>query len=52
MGKWLEKYAGSLRFWVLVVVIVYFVYSMYFALTGLQFSFSLIGDHYIYNFGN
>lgn len=49
MGKWLEKYAGSLRFWVLVVVIVYFVYSMYFALTGLQFSFSLIGDHYIYN---
>jgi hypothetical protein len=49
MGKWLEKYAGSIRFWILVVVSVYFAYALYFAVYGLQFSLGLISDHYVYN---
>lgn len=49
MGKWLEKYAGSLRFWILVVVSVYFAYALYFAVYGLNFSTGLISDHYVYN---
>jgi uncharacterized membrane-anchored protein len=49
MGKWLEKYAGSIRFWILVVVSVYFAYALYFAIYGLQFSLGLISDHYVYN---
>ena len=49
MGKWLEKYAGSLRFWILVVVSVYFAYALYFAVYGLNFSIGLISDHYVYN---
>ena len=48
MGKWLEKYAGSIRFWILIVVSVYFAYALYFAIYGLQFSFGLISDHYVY----
>lgn len=49
MGKRLEKYAGSLRFWILVVVSAYFAYSVYFAAYGLNFSIGLISDHYVYN---
>ena len=49
MGKWLEKYGGSLRFWILVVVSVYFAYALYFAVYGLNFSIGLISDHYVYN---
>jgi hypothetical protein len=49
MGKWLEKYAGSLRFWILVVVSVYFAYALYFTVYGLNFSIGLISDHYVYN---
>ena len=48
MGKWLEKYAGSIRFWVLVAVIVYFGYALYFAIYGLQFGLGFISDHYVY----
>jgi hypothetical protein len=48
MGEWLEKYAGSLKFWILVVVSVYFAYALYFAIYGLQFSLGLISDHYVY----
>lgn len=48
MGKWLEKYAGSIHFWILVVVAVYFAYALYFAVYGVQFSFGLISDHYVY----
>jgi hypothetical protein len=49
MGKRLEKYASSLRFWILVVVSAYFAYALYFAVFGLQFSIGLISDHYVYN---
>jgi hypothetical protein len=49
MGKWLEKYARSLSFWILVVVSVYFAYAVYFAIYGLNFDISLISDHYVYN---
>jgi hypothetical protein len=49
MGKWLEKYARSLSFWILVVVSVYFAYAAYFAIYGLNFDISLISDHYVYS---
>lgn len=49
MGKWLEKYARSLSFWILVAVSVYFAYAVYFAIYGLNFDISLISDHYVYN---
>lgn len=49
MGKWLNKYAASVRFWILVVVSCYFAYALYFAIYGLQFSLGLISDHYVYN---
>lgn len=48
MGKWLEKYAASIRFWVLVLVSVYLGYALYFAIYGLQFSLQLTSDHYVY----
>ena len=48
MGNWLEKYAGSIRFWVLVLVSVYLAYALYFAVYGLQFSLQLTSDHYVY----
>ena len=48
MGKWFEKYAGSIRFWILVLVSVYFEYALYFAVYGLQFSLQLTSDHYVY----
>jgi hypothetical protein len=40
-GKWLEKYARSLSFWILVVVSVYFAYAVYFAIYGLNFARTL-----------
>lgn len=49
MGKWLEKYARSFSFWILVAVSVYFAYAVYFAIYGLNFDISLISDHYVYN---
>jgi hypothetical protein len=49
MQKWLEKYAVSIRFWILVVAATYFGYALYFAVYGLQFSLGLISDHYVYN---
>ena len=48
MGNWLEKYAGSIRFWVLILVSVYLAYALYFAVYGLQFSLQLTSDHYVY----
>jgi hypothetical protein len=49
MGKWLEKYASSMRFWILIVVSVYLGYALYFAIYGLQFSVQLAHDQYVYN---
>jgi magnesium-transporting ATPase (P-type) len=49
MGKWLEKYAGSLRFWILVVVAAYFAYALYFAASGMRDSVGMISNQYIYN---
>jgi hypothetical protein len=49
MGKWLEKYAGSLRFWIFVVACAYFAYAIYFAVHGLTFSIGLTSDYYVYN---
>ena len=48
MGKWLEKYVGSIRFWVLILVTIYLGYALYFAVYGLQFSLQLTTDHYVY----
>ena len=49
MGKMLEKYAGSLRFWVLIVACVYFGYSVYFAWAGLRDSLGMLTNSYIYS---
>ena len=49
MGKWLEKYAGSLEFWILVVVCVYLGYALYFAVYGLTFSLATASSTYVYN---
>jgi hypothetical protein len=48
IGKWLEKYERSIRFWILIAVIVYFVYALYFAIYGLQFGLGFFSDHYVY----
>jgi magnesium-transporting ATPase (P-type) len=48
MGSQLEKHAGSVRFWIFVVVCAYFAYAVYFAIYGLNFSISLIYDRYVY----
>jgi hypothetical protein len=48
MAKWIEKYAGSIRFWILILVSVYLGYALYFAVYGLQFSLQLTSDHYVY----
>ena len=49
MGKWLEKYAGSVRFWILVAASVYLAYALYFAVYGLNFSLDLTHNQYVYN---
>jgi len=49
MGKWLEKYAGSFRFWIVVVAATYFVYAVYYAASGMRDSFGMITSQYIYN---
>jgi hypothetical protein len=43
-----EKYAGSIRFWVLILASVYFGYAVYYAVYGLQFTLQLTHDHYVY----
>jgi hypothetical protein len=48
MGKWLEKYAGSLRFWVFTVACTYFAYSVYYAASGMRDSVGMITNQYIY----
>jgi hypothetical protein len=49
MGKWLEKYASSVRFWILVAASVYLAYALYFAVYGLNFSLDLTHNQYVYN---
>ena len=49
MGKWLEKYAKSLGFWILIVVAFYFVYSTYFAASGMRDSIGMLSNDYIYS---
>jgi hypothetical protein len=49
MGKWLEKYAGSLEFWIFVLVCVYLGYALYFAVYGLNFSIATASSAYVYN---
>jgi hypothetical protein len=49
MNKWLEKYAGSYRFWILVVACTYFVYALYYAASGMRDSLGMISNQYIYS---
>ncbi len=49
MDNWRERYAGSISFWILVLVTVYLAYALYFAVYGLQFSLQLTHDQYVYN---
>ena len=49
MGKWLEKYAGTVRFWILMAASVYLAYALYFAVYGLNFSLDLTYNQYVYN---
>jgi hypothetical protein len=48
MGHWLEKYAGSLRFWILIIVATYFAYSVYYAASGMRDSVGMLSNQYIY----
>jgi hypothetical protein len=48
-GKEGGRHAGSLRFWIFVVVCTYLGYAIYFAVYGLTFSIGLISDTYVYN---
>ena len=48
MGKRLEKYAGSLRFWILIVACTYFAYNVYFAASGMRDSIGMLTNQYIY----
>jgi hypothetical protein len=43
------RHAGSLRFWIFIVVCVYLGYAIYFAAYGLTFSIQLTSDTYVYN---
>ncbi len=49
MGKWLEKYAGSIRFWILIVAATYFAYALYYAASGMRDSIGMISNQYIYS---
>ncbi len=49
MGKRLEKYAGSLRFWIFIVACTYLGYSIYYAASGMRDSIGMISNHFIYN---
>jgi hypothetical protein len=49
MGNLTEKYASSIRFWILVTVSVYLAYALYYAIYGIQFSIQLAHDQYVYN---
>jgi hypothetical protein len=48
MGKMFKKYVGSLEFWVLVVIAVYFGYGIYFAASGMRDSIGMLSNEYIY----
>jgi hypothetical protein len=49
MGKWLEKYATSVRFWIMLAVAIYLGYALYFMVYGLQFSIQLSQDQYVWS---
>lgn len=49
MGKYPEKLASSIRFWIFIVVCVYLAYAFYFAVYGLNFSLDLTTNTYVYN---
>jgi hypothetical protein len=48
MGKMYKKYVGSLEFWVLMVIAVYFAYGVYFATSGMRDSIGMLSNEYIY----
>jgi len=48
MGKKLENYAGSLSFWVLIVIAVYFAYGVYFAVSGMRDSIGMLSNQHLY----
>ncbi|MGA3111123.1 MAG: hypothetical protein ABSE15_03725 [Candidatus Bathyarchaeia archaeon] len=48
MGKILEKYAGSWRFWILIAACTYLGYSVYFAAEGMRDSLGMLTNNYIY----
>jgi hypothetical protein len=49
MGKWLEKYAGSWKFWILVVACTYFAYALYYVASGMRDSIGMVSNQYIYS---
>jgi hypothetical protein len=48
MGNAPQSFVRSLRFWVLVVVAVYFVYAVYYAASGMRDSIGMLSNEYIY----
>jgi hypothetical protein len=49
MGERLEKYAGSIEFWIFIAVCAYLGYAIYFAVYALNFSLVTAQDSYVYN---
>ncbi len=49
MEKWLEKYAGSWKFWILIIACTYFAYALYYAASGMRDSIGMISNQYIYS---
>ena len=45
----MQKYVGSIRFWILIVTAIYLAYALYFAFYGLNFSIDLMTNQYVYN---
>ena len=48
MGQWIEKYAGSIRFWILVVAATYFGYAAYYAASGMRDSIGMLSNQFLY----
>ena len=49
MGKWLERFAESYSFWILIAVAVYFGYAVYYAFYGLNFSLAVYSNSYVHS---
>jgi hypothetical protein len=49
MGKWLQKYGDSYRFWILVVACTYFAYAVYYLASGMRDSIGMLSNQWLYS---